>query len=179
MIIRRAAIGLAALGFGLLGAAPWAAPAEQPHRVRVLRSWDDVVKAGDTRLPRRIEVVFDYTTGIARRVTRDASGAVLSVRVIAGTAPQPTPEEIAEASQMVRADPELGRVVARTGAVVDGGFLLREPAGSPCGPRSRCVQVLLFSENRLGTVRRVVVDLVRGVVVYPAYSPAWSEKAPK
>jgi hypothetical protein len=42
----------------------------------------------------------------------------------------------------------------------------------PCGPGSRCLHVFLLSSDRAGTIRRVVVDLVKREVVYPVYVPA-------
>ncbi len=177
MILRPIAIALMAVSLAAPGGAAFAAGTPTPHRVRVLRSWDDYSKVGEKRIPRRVEIVYDYTDGVARQVTRDAAGAVLASRVVHGAVP--SREEFAEAASLVRADPEIGIVVSRTRAVFEGGFLLTEPAGQPCGPHTRCIQIMLFSENRLGIVRRVVVDLVKQHITYPVYVPPFGVKGMK
>jgi hypothetical protein len=148
-----------------------AAPTKGASRLRVLRSWTDTVKVGGGEFPRRVDILFDYKQGVALERSYDASGRLTQERTLDG-APQPSAEEIDEAFGIVRADPELGRIVERTQAVLEGGFLLKEGEGQTCGPRSRCLQVQLLGPTRLGLVRYVVVDLMTRSIAYPAYTPA-------
>jgi hypothetical protein len=148
------------------------------HRTRVLRSWHDSVKLSGQDVRRSVDVVFDYTSGLAREIARDGSGKILSNRILR-SAPPPSREEIAEAVGLVSADPELGRMMSRTKAVPDGGFLLAERSGGACGPGTRCIQVLLFSPDRVGGLRRVVVDLTRQSIAYRAYVPSLGQGVKK
>jgi|SRR5215468_8592713 len=163
----------------LLGAVLVSSPTPEPaHRTRVLRTWHDSIKVSGRDVARRVDVVFDYTSGIAREIAHDDAGTLLSSRVLYHP-PQPSRDEIAEALGLVKADPELGRMMDRTKAVADGGFLLQERPGEPCGPRTRCVQLLLLSEDRLGGLRRVVVDLTRPAIAYRAYVPTLGQGVKK
>lgn len=146
------------------------APASQP-RTRVLRVWEDTIKDGDREIARQVQIVFDYDTGVAWEVAFDASGKILSNRRLISNVPQPSPEEFDEAVGILQADVEVGRIMARTSAVPQGGFLLEEKAGRGCGPRTRCIQILLMADNSVGLLRRVVVDLVSRKVIYAAYTP--------
>ncbi len=152
-----------------------AAGAQKPgaagNRVRLLRSWEEVAKVGEKSVNRHVDLVFDYTEGMARQLTYDEAGRLVSVTTYVENAPQPSPEEIAEAIETIRSDRELARIFARTRAVPEGGFLLEEAPGGVCGPRTRCVQIQWLSEDRIGLIRWVVVDLVKGAIVYRAYIP--------
>ena len=87
--------------------------------------------------------------------------------------PRATTAEIAEAFDTVRRDPELGRLARSVNAKLDGGFLLREAEGRPCGPRTRCLQVYILSESRRELHRRPVVDVSqRGRIAHRDYQPA-------
>src|ERR1051325_1990075 len=99
----------------------------RPRRPRGLGGGHDGVKLWGRDVPRQVEVVFDYTTGVAREIARDDSGKILSTRVL-HSAPTPSREEIAEAVALVSTDPDLGRMVSRTKAVPDGGFVLEQQA---------------------------------------------------
>jgi hypothetical protein len=79
--------------------------------------------------------------------------------------------EIQEAFDVVRADPEFERIFRRFNVVFEGGFLLVEEKGLPCGPGSRCLRVFLLSSDRAGTIRQVVVDLVKQQVAYDDFTP--------
>jgi len=140
-------------------------------RTRVLRVWEDTIKDGDRDIARQVQIVFDYDTGVAWEVAFDASGKILSNRRLTSNVPQPSLEEFDDAVGIMQDDQEVGRVMARTSAVPQGGFLLEEGSGRGCGPRTRCLQILLMADNSLGLLRRVVVDLVSRKVIYPAYTP--------
>ncbi len=182
----------AARAFGLLAlvALTSAATAAEPakavakpdapsHRTRVLRSWPEDVRVGGKLLPARVEVVFDYTDGVAieRLVTETKAGRqVLKTRAFPPGigVPAPSVEEIEEAMQIVRADEEMARLIRNADAVLDGGFELIEPAGGACGPGTRCVKIQINTANRLGLVRNVVVDLTKQGFAYRAWLPEWS-----
>ncbi len=141
--------------------------------VRLLRSWDETVKAPNGRdYIRHVELVFDYTRGFAQeRYSSGADARIYGTRDIKQSQPSPSPEEIAEAGDLVRRDAELGRIVARKNAVLEGGFILEEGRGRRCGPGSRCLQIQLLSPDREGLVRWTVVDLVKREIAYPVYVP--------
>jgi hypothetical protein len=163
------------LGLVLLAATAPAAAAPAPKQ-RVVRTWQDTIKTPAGEVARRVEVVFDYATGVAHENAYDASGQPLS-SIVLDRQPRPSPEEIQDAIAIMRADASVGRILARTGAVPEGGFVLEEPAGSACGPRTRCLQILLLSPDRHGLQRRVVVDLTKRAIAYRAYVPSDMEKA--
>lgn len=140
--------------------------------VRLLRSWEETVKVGGREYPRRVEVLFDYAKGVARENSYDPNGLLRASRTMTQNMPAPSPEEIAEAFAIARSDPSLASLFARFSVVIEGGFLLQEDEGMPCGPRSRCLHVFLLSSDRSGLVRRLVVDLVTRSIPYPVYMPS-------
>ncbi len=148
-----------------------AAPATQRDET-VLRSWLDRVKIDGRDQTRLVEIVFDYELGVARRRVYDAQDWLISDEVLAGQ-PRATTAEIDEAFDTVRRDPELGQLARSANAIIDGGFLLREAPGEPCGPPARCLQVYMFSEDGHEELRRPIVDLnPRGRIVYRDYNPS-------
>jgi len=140
--------------------------------VRLLRTWEETVKVGEREYPRRVRLVFDYGKGVAREDFYDLHGVLRGSRVIKESMPAPSPEEIAEAFEIVRRDPALASLFARFAVVTEGGFLLQEDPGMPCGPGSRCLHVFLLSSDRSGLIRRLVVDLVSRSIPYPVYTPS-------
>jgi hypothetical protein len=141
--------------------------------VRLLRTWEETVKQANGReFARRVEIVFDYSKGYAYEnfYSVDGGAKYQSRRLGAGQ-PAPSPEEVQEAFATVRADPEFARVYERFNVVHEGGFVLIEGNGKPCGPGSRCLRVFLLSSDRAGTIRQVVVDLVKERVVYDDFTP--------
>ena len=167
---------LALAGAGTAATAPRAAG---EHRQRLIRSWPESVTVAGRSVPGRVEIWFDYTAGVAihKVIANAKSGGtdtVLKTETLAkgvGT-PRPSDEEIAEAMDLVRADKEFAALIAATRAAVDGGFQVYEAPGMPCGPGSRCLKVQLMTQDRLGLVRNVVVDLTKQEIVYRAYVPA-------
>jgi hypothetical protein len=153
-------------------AAQVAAPAIRHHGELLLRSWQDEVKIDGSDHLRRVEIVYDYGLGKARRRVYDAQDLLISDEVLAEQ-PRPNPAEIEEAFNTVRRDPELGRLARSLNAQFDGGFLVREPEGKPCGPPTRCVQVHMLSESRRKMHHRSAVDLShgRGRIAHRDYEP--------
>jgi hypothetical protein len=149
-----------------------AAPGTQRHE-EIVRSWQDRVKIDGRDQLRRVEIVFDYELGVARRRTYTAQDWLISDEVLAAQ-PRASTAEIAEAFDAVHRDPELGQLARSVNAIIDGGFLLHEAAGKPCAaPPARCVQVYMLSESGHEEHRRPIVDLTpRGQIVYRDYSPS-------
>jgi hypothetical protein len=140
--------------------------------VRLLRSWEETVKASSGReFARRVDVVFDYGKGLARENFYTLDGKLYGHRGLGAGNPAPSAEEIQEAFDIVRADPEFARIFQRFKVVFEGGFVLLEDEGAPCGPGSRCLRVFLLSSDRAGTIRQVVVDLVKQDVAYNDFIP--------
>jgi len=142
------------------------ASATEPVDERVLSSWDENVVVGDHIVKGRIDVVFDYRKGLAFRQVYDDQGQLIESRQASRIA-TPSAEEIDVATQIVLDDPTMGQIIKDLQAYVDGGFILHEEAGKPCGPRSRCLQIFAF---RLGSggapLFRAVVDLTKNQIVY-------------
>jgi hypothetical protein len=177
--LSRLRVGLALLvTCGLAGSAVAAetkAKEAAGGRTRVLRSWpEDVTTAAGKVVSGRIDIVYDYDRGVATWLTLDDQGAVVGSKEMAPGhgVPRPTPEEIAEAKDVVRSDVKLERILRATKATMEGGFLLDEAPGKACGPGSRCIQIQMVSADGYGLVRWVVVDLNKRQMAYSLYSPA-------
>jgi hypothetical protein len=140
--------------------------------VRLLRTWVEPVKTTSGDSGRRVDVMVDYASGTAWEKFTSLSGAPLGTMPIAIGAPRPSPEEIDEAFDFTRQLPELAPTFRRfPNLVLEGGFILREPQGSPCGPGTRCLHVFLLSPDRAGLIRRIVVDLAHLRLAYKSYVP--------
>lgn len=159
----------------LAGAAP--AEAEQAvtrtsRPVRLLRTWEEPVKtASGHEFARRVDLVFDYRKGVAYQNFYSRDGLQLGRKKITQSLPSPSPEEIEEAFEMVRSQPDMARLFARFHPVLEGGFVLEEARNKPCGPGARCLHVFLLSSDRAGLIERVVVDLARQKIAYRNYVP--------
>jgi hypothetical protein len=140
--------------------------------VRLIRSWEETVKDADGReTPRKVDVLFDYAKGVGYELFYGPDGTRTGSLLLGAGHPSPSRAEIEEAFGVVRADPEFAKIFRRFKVVFEGGFLLTESTSRPCGPGSRCLRVFLLSSDRAGTIRQVVVDLVRQRVVYDDFSP--------
>jgi hypothetical protein len=168
-----AALAIAASGALVVVPASAETPVTKTSRpVRLLRTWEETIKAsGGREYVRRVELVFDYSAGVARENIYTPEGRLYGSRELRQNPPRPSEEEIAEAQDLVRRDPDLSRIVERRAAELDGGFLLEEERGKPCGPGSRCVLVQLLTADRQGLLRWTAVDLVERKVVYPVFVP--------
>jgi hypothetical protein len=158
-------------------------PAEGPaitrtsRPVRLLRSWQETIKAsGGREFARRVDLVIDYSRGIATEISYTPDGRAYKTREIKQNLPVPSVEEIDEAKRMLLADPQIGRIVARFSAVLEGGFVVEEARGLPCGPGSRCLQIQILSPDRSGLIRWTVVDLARGKIAYAVYMPGGARR---
>jgi hypothetical protein len=166
---------VAAAGAAPLGAQTVPEVTESSRPVRLLRSWEEPVKlANGAETPRRVQLFFDYGKGFGYETYSTPEGEPLGTNKLAFGHPAPSPVEIEEAFQIVRDDPEFSRVFRRFKVVFEGGFILAEGRGRPCGPGSRCLRVFLLSSDRAGTIRQVVVDLVKQRVAYDDFAPGAS-----
>lgn len=172
--VRRAAAALI-----LAAAAIAAVPATAAEGIRVLRAWPDTVEIGGRSVEGRIELVFDYDQGLAFEQIVDGEGQLVERRPVLRI-PTPSREEIDEAIAIVSGDPTLGAIIEAHNAYVDGGFILDEPAGTPCGPRSRCLQVFAFRVDA-GEVPlfRAVVDLTREPEHSIVHRDSWDQGVPR
>jgi hypothetical protein len=176
---RVALVALAALAWAGTAMAVETAKAGE-HRVRLLRSWPENPIFEGRAVPGRVEIWFDYTAGVAiHRVVANAEKPGGADHIISSKTyppgvgqPRPSPEEIAEAMDIARADKEIARLIDATHASLDGGFQVFEAAGKPCAPGSRCLKVQLNTQDGVGFIRNVVVDLNRQAIVYRSYLPA-------
>jgi hypothetical protein len=140
--------------------------------LRLLRRWEETVKvSGGAETPRRVQVLFDYDKGLGYEAYSTLDGEPLGSKTLGFGHPAPSPVEIEEAFQIVRDDPEFALIFKRFRVVFEGGFVLAEGRGRPCGPGSRCLRVFLLSSDRAGTIRQVVVDLVKQRVAYDDFAP--------
>ena len=140
--------------------------------VRLLRSWEESVKNPDgTETPRRVDLLFDYSRGVGYENFYSLDGRLIGRERLGPGNPAPSQVEIQEAFDLVREDPEFARIFKRFRVVFEGGFVLLEEKGRPCGPGSRCLRVFLLSSDRAGTIRQVVVDLVKSRVAYDDFAP--------
>ena len=176
--ILAAAAALAAAATALAPAAAQSSRevTETSRPLRLLRSWEDTVKlSGGAETPRRVQVFFDYDKGAGYEAYSTLDGEPLGTTTLGPGHPAPSQVEIDEAFGLVREDPEFAKIFKRFKVVFEGGFILTEGRGRPCGPGSRCLRVFLLSSDRAGTIRQVVVDLVKQRVVYDDFAPGATE----
>ena len=104
--------------------------------VRLLRSWEEPVKVAngrETRAPRRSRLRLRRGRGVReflhafRHRARARRGSRRACR-------RPRPRRSPRPSSVVRNDPGLARLLARFHLVLEGGFVLEEGRGKPCGP---------------------------------------------
>jgi hypothetical protein len=166
--------------FGVVAAAPSqsAAPPSQSsvtrdsRPLRLLRTWYDSVKTPDGDVVQRVDMLYDYRKAAAFERVYDADGRLIRERRIVVNPPTPSQEEIQEAFEIVRADPEFARAIDRFSAELEGGFLIEEGRGTACGPGARCLLIQMLSPDRSGSIRVMGVDLVKRSIPYRAFVPS-------
>ena len=62
--------------------------------------------------------------------------------------------------------------LARFTAELEGGFLIEEGRGAPCGPGAGCLLSQVLSPDRSGLIRVVGVDLVKQTIPYRQFVPS-------
>jgi hypothetical protein len=107
-------------------------------------------------------ILFSYGEGRAYRVLYDpATRRILKRDPLPGR-PQPSQEEINEALDLIRSDPEHAKLLS-SGNVLEGGFAVDGPPDSPT--RDRFVQIQMLSPDRKNFVRIITVDLTAKKIV--------------
>ena len=140
--------------------------------VRLLRTWLEPVKTPAGDVMHRVDVLYDYDRAAAFERVYGMDGRLIRDRRMVVNPPTPSPEEIAEAFGIVRADAELAKVIQRFSAQLEGGFLIEEGRRAACGPGARCLLVKLVSRDRSGLIRVTGVDLVTRSIPYRNFVPS-------
>jgi hypothetical protein len=165
--------GVLVLLLGVAAAASGQFPVTRESRpVRLLRSWHEPVKTRAGEVVRRVDILYDYRKAAAFERTYTLEGRVIRNRRIVVNPPAPSQEEIQEAFRIVRGDEEMGRILARFSAQLEGGFLIEEGRGKACGPGARCLLIQILSPDRSGLIRVVGVDLVKQAIAYRTFLPS-------
>jgi hypothetical protein len=125
-------------------------------------------KAGAAAERRILAVVtFNYSRGVATRYLVDAESAeILSEEILRGR-PQSSPQEIQEATEIIRRDPDLGRLLQGRGGV-QGGFIVDGPrsATARATTNHRFIQLHILASDRARILRMVIVDLTDRKIAY-------------
>ena len=153
------------------GAKSHPAGVDTVEAVKVLVGDATAVVEHDVHAARDFPPVRDLDRGVAYENFYRLDGIHTGGMTLGPGHPAPSQEEIQEAYDIARADPEFERLFKRFRVVLEGGFILMEDKGKPCGPGSRCLRVFLLSSDRAGTIRQVVVDLVKQQLAYDDFSP--------
>lgn len=109
-------------------------------------------------------LIFNYSTGSATRYDLDTStGSVIGREELQGR-PQASPEERAEAFEIIRSDTDLARYLGDSGELA-GGFVVDPPDGTAADDlRHRFLQIHILSADREDILQFVTVDLTaRGI----------------
>lgn len=131
-------------------------------RVRVLHSGAGVIKDDQgNEIRRGVVHVRNYKLGLVHSVAVDLLTGALEITDDKG-AVQPSRDEIADAINLVQADPELRALIDGSPLHIDGGFYERSAvAGDPCA-RDVCLLIELMNPGHgNGFARRVVVNMSR------------------
>src|SRR5262249_10347217 len=146
---------VAALLFGatLRAQQPSSAITESSRPVRLLRTWYDTIKTPRGEAPRRVDILYDYSKAAAFERWYSTDGTMFFERKFVLNPPTPSDQEIEDAFEIVRADPQMVPILRRFNAVLEGGFLIEEGRGQACGPGARCLLVQVLSPDRSGLIR--------------------------
>ena len=131
------------------------------HRLRALRVVREPSEKEASRKHLASVVLFNYTLGKATRFVIDSStGALVREEPLRGR-PQASEEELQEAATIIQADAEHARLM-RAGGILEGGFIVDGPLGTP--PLHRFLQLQVLTADRRGIQRLVIVDLTAGAI---------------
>jgi len=145
---------------------------ENSRPVRLLRNWYDTIKTPKGELPRRVDIVYDYSKAAAYERWYTMDGRMFFERKFVLNPPTASDKEIEEAFEIVRKDPQMIPILRRFNAVLDGGFLIEEGRGKACGPGARCLLIQVLSPDRSGLIRAMGVDLVKMNIPYRTFVPS-------
>jgi len=176
--MKRASAPLLAVAAVLLCAAtvraqqPGSAITETSRPVRLLRNWYDTIKTPQGEIPRRVDILYDYSKAAALERWYTMDGRMFFERKFVLNTPTASEKEIEEAFDIVRNDREMIPIIKRFSAVLEGGFVMEEGRGKACGPGARCLLVQVLSPDRSGLIRVMGVDLVKRYIPYRAFVPS-------
>ena len=140
--------------------------------VRLLHSWHDSIKTPAGEVPRRVDILFDYSRARAVEQWYTLDGRLFWSRDFVVNPPTASEEEIEEAFKIILEDSEMIPIIKRFSAVLDGGFVIEEGRGKACGPGARCLLIQVLSPDRSGLIRAMAVDLVKRKITYPVFVPS-------
>ena len=115
-----------------------------------------------------IELIYDYKNHVAIEQISDTNGGLITRKQRPEIQLGPSQEEIDVAVQLVSDDAILSEKI-KSDTHLNGGFILREGESSPCGSKSRCIQILCFGQDPVTPIFHAVVDLVTEKVIYRDY----------
>ncbi len=176
--MRRASAPLLAVAATLLCATTFQAQQlgsainETSRPVRLLRNWYDTIKTPSGEMPRRVDILYDYSKAAALERWYTMDGRLFFERKFVLNTPTASEVEIEEAFEIVRTDPEMIPIIRRFNAVLDGGFVIEEGRGKACGPGARCLLVQVLSPDHSGLIRVMGVDLVKRYIPYRTFVPS-------
>jgi hypothetical protein len=140
------------------------------HKVRVLSTVREEPDKGVARAAApsgAVVILFDYTAGYAIRARVNTSTAALVSEERLTGRPPASPEELAEASRIVRANPDDARLLD-AGNVLEGGFVVDPPKRvriESTGVPHRIIQLQILSPDRARLERLIHVDLTTEKVI--------------
>jgi hypothetical protein len=145
---------------------------ESSRPVRLLWNWYDTIKTRRGEMPRRVDILYDYSKAAAFERWYTMDGRMFFERKFVLNTPTASDKEIEEAFEIVQRDPEMIPILRRFNAVLDGGFVIEEGRGKACGPGARCLLIQVLSPDRSGLIRAMGVDLVKRNIPYRAFVPS-------
>src|SRR5262245_42037892 len=151
---------------------PGSAIDESSRPVRLLRNWYDTIKTPSGEMPRRVDILYDYSKAATFERWYSMDGRMFFERKFVLNPPTPSDKEIEEAFEIVRKDPQMIPILRRFNAVLEGGFLIEEGRGKACGPGARCLLIQVLSPDRSGLIRVMGVDLVKQNIPYRTFVPS-------
>lgn len=142
------------------------------HRVEVTTVYEHEVKTEQGEQWQRVEYGWDYTAAVAYELTTDLDGNKLMFRQVPGQILRATEREQEVANELVRRHPALAATAATAGAAFEGGFILMERDHLHCHLKSRCVYVLVSTDNGRNKIIQAIVDLQTEQVVDTNFDPS-------
>lgn len=142
------------------------------HRVEVTTVYEHEVKTDAGEQWQRVEYGWDYTDAVSYELTTDLDGNKLMFRHVPGQILRATEREQEVANDLVRRHPALAATAATPGAAFEGGFILMERDHPHCHLKSRCVYVLVSTDNGRNKIIQAIVDLQTEQVVDPNFDPS-------
>src|SRR5262245_60405783 len=92
---------------------PSSAITESSRPARLLRNWYDTIKTPKGEVPRRVDIVYDYSKAAAYERWYTTDGHQFFERKFVLNPPTPSDQEIEEAFDIVRKDPDLVPIMRR------------------------------------------------------------------